>query len=141
MPLTPGAMPLMPDDDLWLGYYVLGDDGNPRPERDVLAWAEWLETAERHVGLTRFAWGEVSTVFLGLDHSFAPDPMADPLAYRPLLWETMVFGGKLDQEQRRYRSREEAIEGHRELVERCKTGEEDPDDRIAMEVFDERTKE
>lgn len=128
------------NDDFWAGCYVLDEQGNPRPERDLLAWAQWFETAERHVALTRFAWGEVSTVFLGLDHSFALDSMADPLGYRPVLWETMVFGGKLDGEMNHYRSREAALKGHVEMVEQCKAAAADAGDRIAMEAVNGRGK-
>ena len=60
-----GKINVKGNDDFWAGCYVLDEQGNPRPERDLLAWAQWFETAERHVALTRFAWGEVSTVFLG----------------------------------------------------------------------------
>lgn len=129
------------DDSFWAGYYVLDERGNPRPERDLRVWGEWLEKAQRHVALTRFAWGSVSTVFLGLDHDFFGGPTADPLAYRPVLWETMVFGGKCNQEQRRYRSREEAAAGHYEMVEKCKAAEGEEDNRIAMEIVDGRTKD
>jgi len=125
----------MEELDSWSGYYVLDDDGNPRPERDLLAWGRWMETARRRVALTNFAGGFVSTVFLGLDHSFCLDPMADPLHYRPVLWETMVFGGKLDGEMKRYRSREEAILGHEAMVKECITAEEDNQTQIEMEAI------
>lgn len=46
----------------------------------------------------------VSTVFLGLDHSFGAGP--------PVLWETMIFGGDHDEYQERYTSYEDAVEGH-----------------------------
>jgi hypothetical protein len=52
----------------------------------------------------------VSTVFLFLDHGFGTDG--------PVLYESMVFPldsyGELD--CRRYRTRQEALEGHAELV-------------------------
>ena len=39
----------------------------------------------------------------------------------PVLWETMVFGGKLDQEQARCSgNREQAEAMHNEMVERVK---------------------
>lgn len=53
----------------------------------------------------------VSTVFLGLDHNFRA---AGP----PILWETLVFGGVLDGEMRRYASREAALLGHQEMCAR-----------------------
>lgn len=47
----------------------------------------------------------VSTVFLALDHSWDGGP--------PVLYETMIFGGPLDQSyQRRYHTRADAIIGH-----------------------------
>ena len=46
----------------------------------------------------------VSTVFLGLDHNYGDGP--------PLIFETMIFGGPLDQWQDRYSTEEEAKLGH-----------------------------
>jgi hypothetical protein len=50
----------------------------------------------------------VSTVFLGLDHSFNGGP--------PLLFETMIFGGPHDQWQERCSTWEEAEEMHKRAV-------------------------
>ena len=55
---------------------------------------------------------EISTVFLGLDHSFG--------GKKPLLFETMIFGGKLDQEQERYTTWEQAEKGHKGMVNKVK---------------------
>lgn len=134
------------DDLPWIGQYILDDHGNPMPATGLLQWGRWLEENDCRVALTEFAclphgphpngtdpplgtpgrgpvragkrWatGRVSTVFLGLDHNFWRRPEDDPLGYKPILWETMVFGGSLDGEQRRYTSREEALKGHRALV-------------------------
>jgi hypothetical protein len=106
-----------------LGAYVLDEKGEPVLEPDVLKWAEWMGQSERHVALTKFAWGEVSTVFLGLDHNFARIVAPDSAELKPVLWETMVFGGALDQEQRRYTSRAEALTGHAEIVQRASKSE------------------
>lgn len=54
----------------------------------------------------------VSTVFLGLDHSFGL--AGDRL---PLLWETMIFGGKHDGYVDRYSSRGAALKGHAKALE------------------------
>jgi hypothetical protein len=96
--------------------YILDDDGRPVPCDDLEAWAYWFETAERHVaddmdegeGAARV---RVSTVFLGLDHSWGHGP--------PVLWESMIFGGPLDGEQQRYSSREEALLGHHAMCLRA----------------------
>jgi hypothetical protein len=47
----------------------------------------------------------VSTVFLGLDHSFGEGP--------PQLFETMIFGGEHDEYQERYSTWDEAEAGHK----------------------------
>lgn len=56
---------------------------------------------------------EVSTIFLVLDHGWNGSV--------PILWETMVFGGPDDMEQRRYSSRAAAVAGHAEAVTCVKT--------------------
>jgi hypothetical protein len=52
---------------------------------------------------------EVSTVWLGLDHNWWPDRP-------PLIFETMVFGGKLHLECWRYAFEAQALEGHEAAV-------------------------
>jgi hypothetical protein len=54
----------------------------------------------------------ISTVWLGLDHNWGDGP--------PLIFESMVFGGDLDQEQIRYSTESAALAGHADLVERVK---------------------
>lgn len=63
--------------------YILDDHHNIVPAADLRAWAEWYETADRHVGWTQIKELIVSTVFLGVDHSWD--------GAKPLLFETMVF--------------------------------------------------
>lgn len=111
-------------------YYILDDKGEVVPVDDVLLWAAWFEAhPEARVVKQDYVEGEthtveifgrehhqgvgVSTVFLGLDHNhFGAGP--------PILWESMVFGTALDGEQQRYASREEALQGHAELLARVK---------------------
>lgn len=73
--------------------YILVDK-KPTPEPNLLKWARWFETAERVVDKTQIGESKISTVFLGLDHSFSHNGP-------PVLWETMVFGGKHNQYQDR----------------------------------------
>lgn len=94
--------------------YVLDADGNAQPEADLLKWTEWFETHDRHVADDRIGDVRVSTVFLGLDHSF---PFFDGPHGSPVLWETMIFGGEHDQYQQRYHSRDAAIAGHQKALE------------------------
>lgn len=56
---------------------------------------------------------EVSTVFLGIDHNFSGKGA-------PVLFETMVFNGPLDQEQDRYCTEAEARKGHAAMVQRVR---------------------
>jgi hypothetical protein len=65
------------------------------------------ESQNRHVAKTKGPGCKISTVFLGLDHSFGEG--------KPLLFETMVFGGKFDQETNRYSTWDEAEAGHIEM--------------------------
>ena len=84
-----------------LRYWILDASGEPVPAelREMLVWShehhEELILAKDRVGEA-----EVSTVFLPLS------------AFGRPTWETMIFGGPLDQHQRRYLSRKEAIAGH-----------------------------
>lgn len=91
--------------------YILNEQGEPVPEPDLLKWAAWFEKADRHVAKDLLPGGErVSTVFIGMDHSFSRVPCP------PVLWETMIFGGAHDEYQERYSSREEALAGHARAV-------------------------
>ena len=106
------------DADNTTGKYILVD-GEPVEEPDLMAWGRWFEDADRQVALTYIDEARtvrVSTVFLGLDHTLAR-PCRDGAA--PILWETMVFGGKLDQEQERYETKAEAVAGHNEWVKKA----------------------
>lgn len=87
-------------------------DGTPYEgdERTVLfAWANDFEHTDRRVKQTHSIYGElISTVFLGLDHSFWGGP--------PLIFETMLFprwGG--EEYQERYSTEREALDGHEAL--------------------------
>lgn len=102
--------------------YTLDEAGNPQPEPNLMKWAQWMETIENKiVQQDRFDQGDqsilVSTVFLGLDHSFKEITGKDVL---PVLWETMIFGGPHDQYQDRYTSKEDAIAGHQVALKLAK---------------------
>lgn len=86
-------------------YILVGKE--PVPCEDLLEWARWYETADRRVQQDYVGAIFVSTVFLGLDHSFAFDRNAPPI-----LFETMVFGGVYDGDMYRYSTWEQAELGH-----------------------------
>lgn len=79
---------------------------------DLDKWIEWWKQVGnegRIVAQDQVGDVLVSTVFLAINHQFRPHGP-------PLIFETMVFGGPLDQEQRRYSTWEEAEAGHKEIL-------------------------
>jgi hypothetical protein len=99
--------------------YIL-DGHQAVPTDDLIEWARWLETADCHVAQDTPVPGvRVSTIFLGLDHSFGRRT-------EPLLFETMVFGGRLDQERERYSTWEEAEQGHRAMLQKVREAGSQP---------------
>ncbi len=97
-------------------YYKL-DGKTPIKCVSHLEWCKAFETSRRRVARDEIdVCGTpvtVSTVFLGIDHGFGEGDA-------PILFETMVFGGPLDEEQQRYTTWDEAVQGHLDLVERVK---------------------
>ena len=86
--------------------YILNAELVPVPCDDIVAWGKWFEKADRTMASNKTRGGVlVSTVFLGLDHGFTS---AGP----PVLWETMIFGGPLDEYQLRYCTYADAMAGH-----------------------------
>lgn len=97
-------------------YYILKDK-EAIPVDDVMEWAtSYEDTDNRKIGEDRIRGKYISTVFLGLDHSFGDGP--------PLLFETMVFPDEQDnwreEEGYRYSTYEEAEAGHKEVVNRIR---------------------
>lgn len=99
--------------------YILNGH-RPIPCDDLLKWAQWFETADRHVADDDVNGVRVSTVFLGADHRFGFGS--------PLLFETMVFGGSLDGAQCRYTSWRVAGLGHKRMMERVRKSERWPEE-------------
>ena len=102
--------------------YRINEEGTPVAMEDVIEWARWFETAERHVAedLVTTPGGEsvrVSTVFLGIDHNHG---MYGP----PVLWETMIFRKGEGCEQWRHVSRASAKAMHEMIVAALKDGKE-----------------
>jgi len=104
--------------------YIL-DKNHELIETDLITWARFLEdiknrrVAQDFIGDSRKTTaGEIakliiiSTVFLGIDHNFGEG--------EPLLFETMIFGGKRDEEQERWHTWKEAEEGHQKIVKEFK---------------------
>ena len=95
--------------------YIL-DGQTPVVEPDLLKWAAWFEKfPNRVVAKTWVGSSEVSTVFLAFDHNFHGEGP-------PVLFETMIFHGARDGDQRRYCTYAEAQAGHAEWVAELKQG-------------------
>ncbi len=93
------------------GLYIL-EGHKPKLVEDIFEWGSWFETANRIVAQAVLKNGvKVSTVFMGLDRSFNDG--------EPILFETMIFGGKHDQYQERYSTWEEAEEGHKQALSKA----------------------
>lgn len=83
----------------------------------LMEWATWFESTFSPTGavnnLRRVEETNindevrVSTVFIWLDYAFGGPP---------LIFETMIFGGKNDLYQVRYSTWDEAVEGHKKAV-------------------------
>ena len=98
------------------GRYIL-DGLRPKHCPDLMEWAEWMETADRTVQVTMIGDVRVSTVFLGLDHQFGVGS--------PILYETMIFGGDLDEYQERWQTLGEAKNGHAVAVQHVRDSMQD----------------
>ena len=85
------------------GLYIL-DGKTPVPCFDITKWGS-QSNGDKIVGKDQFGDVSVSTVFLGMDHSFNGGT--------PVLFETMIFGGEYDQYQERYCTWDEAERGHK----------------------------
>lgn len=106
-------------------FYILDPDHNPVPVAGLHEWATWSASQPdggRHIAYDEIADGtiSVSTVFLGIDHNRARHFGGKDT--RPLLFETMVFGGTYDKEQWRWHTWQEAIRGHGAAVATARAG-------------------
>jgi hypothetical protein len=93
-----------------LRCHALGYARDGRPLTDVFEWS-FLHSnlAYVHVGCTMIGDVEVSTVWIGI-------PQAGSTPERPLIFETMIFGGELDGHTWRYATEQEAELGHERTV-------------------------
>jgi hypothetical protein len=79
-------------------------DRHGKPLDREAFYASWGEPAEKYVRKTMVGKVEISTVWLGIDHAYSGGP--------PIIFETLVFGGKHADDGERYATEAEAIEGH-----------------------------
>ena len=91
-------------------YAILDDTHTVQPIDDIVLWALWMNDADRRVAMDELPNGYIiSTVFLGINHGWII----------PLWFETMVFHADYalrDLELERYTTWDEAVEGHKIMV-------------------------
>jgi hypothetical protein len=102
-----------------MGRHYILDESNTPVAVDLMAWVSFIDRDRNRVALDERGDVTVSTVFLGLDHSFTPGDGP------PVLWETMIFGGEHAGYQERYTSHVGAVEGHARAVAMAFGGAED----------------
>lgn len=94
-------------------YWILAEDGKtPVQTDDIEVWARCMgNEATKRVAYdySNCMNISVSTVFLGIDHGYGDGA--------PVLFETMIFGGKHHEWQQRYCTWEEAELGHQEACD------------------------
>ena len=94
-------------------YYILREDELvEEPDYDV--WSAWFESTFKKVELiaeSKLGGSTVSTRFLGLNMTLDQDAS-------PMVFETTVKGGWLDNQKERFSSLEAAKAGHRDWVRR-----------------------
>lgn len=91
-------------------WYVLDENNNP-VKSDLEESNKFLKDIQRRVvAHDQLPDGSLlSTVFLCMDHSYG---VGDPV-----LFESMWFGGPYEGHQRRYKTWQEALEGHASMLE------------------------
>ena len=90
-------------------YYILNDNKEPI-EADWKEYCKFLNTSENKIVKQETINNtKISTVFLGQD-------IGNGIG-APILFETMCFGDKLDGDQWRYQTFDEALKGHQKVRE------------------------
>jgi hypothetical protein len=79
-------------------------------------WERWQELwADRHMLADEIGASRVSTIYTGLSAGIGPVPM---------IFETMVFGGKLDGRICRWATEDSALAGHAAVVDLVRAAEQ-----------------
>jgi hypothetical protein len=104
-----------------MGRYYILRNGEVVEEPDYQKWSAWFESDFQEVELvaeSRLGTSTVSTRFLALDMTLSQDSP-------PLVFETRVKGGWLDNQWERFASLEEAAAGHESWVERVQQADQE----------------
>ncbi len=99
------------------GKYIL-QGKIPKPVTDWLEWSKWYSNINNRIVKKTDLPNDVrvSTVFLGMDHSFGYFMNNESNNHTPILFETMIIGGEHDGYCDRYATWEQAEQGHEEAI-------------------------
>lgn len=91
-------------------HYILDHKNKVKEVKSALRWSQWFQhqRGQCNVGHTTMSGFEVSTKFLGLDHSFGLG--RHPLLFETCVWDTFKKTGAEIIE--RYSTYQKALEGH-----------------------------
>ena len=92
-------------------YYIL-DGKKPVACDDIVTFGKWIgDISNKRIQYTLIGNDiNISTVFLGIDHSFNRET--------PVLFETLIRGGKFDQDMDRYETYDNAEKNHFVLLKK-----------------------
>lgn len=93
----------LPGETMREPHYIL--KGKEVVACELDQWVEMFSKGNRILRQDRHYGILISTVFLGIDHSFHKEGP-------PVVFETMIFGGRYSDYQERYTTWDEAMEGH-----------------------------
>lgn len=100
-------------------HYLLDENNIPYLEKDMTKIEKFYKNDRKILKQEKLSINNesvmISTVFLVLDYSFDLS-----IGHKPILWETMVFGGKFNLHQERYTSHKDALKGHKLIVSKIK---------------------
>jgi hypothetical protein len=92
-------------------YYLL-EKNHKLIKTDLITWIKFFKNFDRIVKQEDIGNTKISTVFLGIDHNFGKG--------KPLLFETIIFGGEHDQYQDRCSTWEQAEKMHQKAIDLVK---------------------
>jgi hypothetical protein len=115
-------------------FYTLDLAGNPQEAQTIEEWVHWAQnhTHDRVVLKTKCGDTWVVTIFLAIDfgrEAFDVETLVEEPAL-PLLYETMVFGGKRPGFSRKFPTRTQAIDFHHALENMVREAEEEYEDIV-----------
>jgi hypothetical protein len=101
-----------------LGLYILDSDGEPKKVHNILEWTEWSRNPDnKRVAETFVGEARISTVFLAMDWNVGDYNYQLGKPATPILYETMIFGGVRDSDVYRWKTKQEALTGHQQIVD------------------------